>query len=69
MAPNLILVCVSAFVAVFVLLSILAISMRLILVIFPEKERKTDAALLAAVSTTMQSLYPGTIITKIEEAK
>jgi len=69
MAPNLLFVCLSAFIAVFVLLSILAISMRLILRIFPEKESKTDAAVLAVVSTSMQSIYPGTIITKIEEAK
>lgn len=69
MAPNLFFICISAFLAVFVLLSILAISMRLILIIFPEKESKTDAAVLAAVSTTVQSIYPGTLITKIEEAK
>ncbi len=44
---NLLTICFSAFASVFVLLSILAVSMRLILVVFPEKESDYDAALIA----------------------
>ncbi len=69
MGPDdLVFICISAFLAVFVLLSVLAVVMRLILVAFPEaKGGGTDAAVLAAVSSTVSSIYPGTQITKIEE--
>ena len=62
-------VCISAFVAVFILLSILAFTMRLILAVFPEKMVESNVALIAAISTTYNSIYPGTKITKIEEDK
>ena len=66
---ELLLISVSAFAAVFVLLSILAVIMRLILVAFPAREQQGDAVVIAAVSTTMATLYPGTRITRIEEIK
>ena len=66
---NVIFVCLSAFIAVFVLLSFIAAIIRVILAVFPEKTSSADAALLAAVSTTYQSIYPGTQITKLEEEK
>ena len=68
-SASLIFVCVSAFIAVFVLLTVLALVMRFILVAFPEKEKKFDAAIIAALTTTMQTVYPGTTIKKIEEVK
>jgi len=66
---SLLTICVSAFIAVFILLSILALTMRLILAIFPEKMMESNATLIAAISTTYNSIYPGTKITKIEEDK
>jgi hypothetical protein len=63
------MICVSAFAAVFVLLTVLALLMRLIIVVFPEKKAVSDAAMIAAVTTVMQTLYPGTKITKVEEIK
>jgi hypothetical protein len=66
-SPDLLSICVAAFVGVFLLLSILAAIMRLILVVFPEKKAGSDAMVIAAVSTALQSLYPGTRITKVEE--
>ena len=43
--------------------------MRLITVIFPEKDIKYDSAVIAALTTIVNKYYPGTKITKIEEAK
>ena len=53
----------------FLLLTVLAIIMRVILVLFPEKEMEEDSAMLAAVATTINTMFPGTKITKIEEIK
>ncbi|MBU1319073.1 MAG: hypothetical protein KKH67_07745 [candidate division Zixibacteria bacterium] len=66
---ELVVVCISAFAAVFVLLSILAFVMRLILVVFPERESGGDATMIAAVASALSTVYPGTRITKIEEIK
>lgn len=65
---DLISVCISAFIGVFVLLTLLALVMRLIIVLFPEKGID-DSAVIAAVTTTVSTLFPGTKITKIEEIK
>jgi hypothetical protein len=62
-------ICISAFMAVFVLLTVLAIIMRLIIAAFPAREVTGDAAMVAAVSTVMQNIYPGTKVTKVEEIK
>lgn len=66
---ELVFVCISAFAAVFVLLSVLAFVMRLILVAFPQKDASGDAAMIAAVASALSTAYPGTRITKIEEIK
>lgn len=68
-ASELLLICVSAFIAVFIVLTILAIIMRIIIVMFPEEDTGSDAAILAAIVSTVTRLYPGTKITKIEERK
>ena len=67
--PNLLFICISAFIAVFLILTVLAIMMRIIIMIFPQKIFKADAAVIAAVTTTVTSVFPGTKITKIEEIK
>jgi hypothetical protein len=66
-SPELWLVCITAFVAVGLLLSILAGLMRLILVVFPQREQTTDAMLVAAVASVVTNLYPGSRVTKVEE--
>ncbi|PKK84899.1 MAG: hypothetical protein CVT49_01725 [candidate division Zixibacteria bacterium HGW-Zixibacteria-1] len=68
-SPDLLSICISAFIAVFVLLSVLAVLMRMTSWIFAHKEVTTDAAVLAAVASAMNTIYPGTIITKVEEVK
>jgi hypothetical protein len=69
---DLMFVCLSALLAVFVLLTILSIIMRVLIAVFPEtleKLAKSDAALLAAVTTVAASLYPGMSVTRVEEEK
>lgn len=61
------IICVSAFAAVFLLLSVLAGVMRIIVVLFPEKTGPADTAVIAAAATAVSSLYPGNAITRIEE--
>ncbi len=68
-SPDLLSICLTAFIAVFTLLAVLAIVMRLIAAIFAHKEPTTDAAVLAAVTAAVSAVYPGTIITKVEEVK
>ncbi len=66
---DLVYICTSAFAAVFFLLMVLAIVMRVIIVVFPQREAEADAVVLAAVATVAASIYPGTKITKVEEIK
>jgi len=66
---ELLLICASAFVAVFVLLSVLALVMKLIIVVYPAKAVQTDTVMMAAMATVVSSIYPGTKLTKIEEIK
>jgi TRAP-type C4-dicarboxylate transport system permease small subunit len=69
---QLLFVCLSALVAVFVLLTVLAVTMRILIAVFPEalgKLAKSDAALLAAITTAASSIYPGMRVTRVEEEK
>lgn len=73
--PSLLAISLSAFVAVFILLGVLAAVMKITEAIFPappEPEVSTeesDPAPIAAIASAMQAIYPGTKITKIEEIK
>ena len=71
MEINLFMICISSFVGVFFVLTFLAISMRLIIIIFPEKKvvLPDDEPLYAAISSTYTQRFPGTRISKIEEIK
>jgi len=69
---RLLYVCLSSLLAVFVLLAVLAAIMRLLIAVFPEtlaKLAKSDAALLAAITTAVASVYPGMRVTRVEEEK
>ena len=64
---SLVTICLTSFLAVMLLLSLLALIMRGITIIFPPKD--DDDAVIAAISSTYQSHFPGTRITKIGEQK
>jgi hypothetical protein len=68
-SADLLMVCISAFSAVFVLLALLALAMRGLIAVFPEKIASTDAALLAALTSVVSAVFPGSRITKVEEER
>jgi hypothetical protein len=63
------IVSIMGYVVAFAVLALLAVMMRLITLLFPERENSGDAALVAAVTATYQALSPGVTVTKIEETK
>ena len=67
--PDLLVICFSAFAAVFVLLAFLAVVMRLLISAFPAKIAGIDAATLAAVTAAAAYAFPGTKVTKVEEIR
>jgi hypothetical protein len=68
-STNLFVVSTIAYIVAFAILAALAIMMRIITSLFPERESSSDAAVVAAVSATYQVLSPGVTVTKIEESK
>jgi ABC-type transporter Mla subunit MlaD len=67
--PDLLVICAAAFVAVFLLLSLLAVVMRVLVAVFPEKPVGIDGATLVALSAAVSAVYPGSRITNVEETK
>jgi len=67
--PDLLSICIAAFIGVIFLLGALAAIMRLILIVFPVREKILDAVLMAAISATVGNSYPNMKITNIEEMK
>ena len=59
--------CLTAMVAVFVLLGLLALTMELITALFPERGPSVEPAIVAAITTTVASIFPGARVTRIEE--
>lgn len=59
--------CGVAFVAVFVLLSFLALVMHVLTLTFPQKQVRIDPMLIAAITSTVSSIYPGARVTRVEE--
>ena len=66
---DLLSICAASFLGVFIILAALAVIMRLILVVFPQRESVTEEAVLAAIATTYKTHYPGTRITRVEEER
>lgn len=76
--PNLLVMCLNAFLAVLVLLSLLALAMRLLIAVFPPACRPAaaapgaaparggDHALAAAIAAAVQAAVPGGRVTRIE---
>ncbi len=67
--PNLLLICISAYVAVFFLLAFLAIVMRVLMVAFPKKMEGIEPAIVAALTAAATYAFPGTRVTKVEETR
>ena len=67
--PDLAAVCATAFIAVFVLLAVLAGVMEIIMRIYPQQAMRIETAHVAAITTTYTALYPGAKVTRIEESK
>jgi hypothetical protein len=67
--PNLLAICVFAFIAVFLLLTTLALVMRVLTTVFPQREDDADVALVAALSAAAAAAYPGMRITSIQEIR
>ena len=66
-ATNLFSACLIALISVFSLLGSLAVIMEMTTVLFPDRERAVDPVLVAAISTTVASVYPSARVTRIEE--
>jgi hypothetical protein len=68
---NLLVICTSAFVAVFLLLTFLAVVMRLLMAVYPQTVDAggPDPAILAAVTAAATYAFPGTKVTKVEEIR
>lgn len=66
---DLIPICGTAFASVFILLVSMALVIWAITAIFPapRAEESDDAALVAAISTAVATVYPGARVTRIEE--
>lgn len=66
-ATSLVVVSAMVFMVVFAVLAALAAAMRLMTLLFPFRTSGVDAALAAAVSSTVTTLVPGARVTRIEE--
>lgn len=68
--PNLLLVCLNAFAAVMVLLTLLTLAMRALITVFPEKKPASeDKALVTALNMALDKASPGARVTRIEELR
>ena len=66
---NLAAMCLTAFAAVFTLLSLLAGVMEIIMRVFPQKAATIDQGHVAVITSTYSTLFPGARVTRIEESK
>lgn len=65
---SLLAICTIAYSTCFVILGVLALVMHAITIVFPgSATAKTDAALIAAISSTVAAIIPDAQVTKIEE--
>lgn len=65
--PDLLTICLFAFAAVFLLLSLLAGVMHVLTTLFPHRRDGPDAALIAGITAAAAAAFPGTRVTHIEE--
>lgn len=69
MEYNVIECCFFSFLAVFILLGLLAILIRIIMAVFPDGEQVDNAPMVAAIHTAVAATFPGARVTRIEEIK
>jgi hypothetical protein len=70
MENSLLMICASSFAAVFVILGTLAVTMKILTALFPEKKKdEIDSAMLAAIHSVYSVVKPGARITNIVEMK
>ena len=67
MHTELLVVCATAFLAVIVLLTVLAGAIHLITRLFPQPRSGVDPALVAAIGSAVAATVPGARVTRIEE--
>ncbi|MBU0509132.1 hypothetical protein KKH27_09890 [bacterium] len=67
--PSLAVLCTTAFVAVFILLAVLAGLMYLIMLVFPVTRKTLEPVHVAAITSAVQALAPGARVTRIEELR
>lgn len=67
--PDLLFVCVAALAAVFLLLGVLAGTMRGLTALFPASAEGDDTALVAAIAAAAAAAHPGRRVTRIEEIR
>lgn len=67
--PNLVSLSLSAFLAVLLLLSLLALAIRALAFLFRDRTTAIDAALVAALHATVHQQRPGYRITRVEETQ
>lgn len=67
--PNLLLVCLNAFIAVMALLTVLAGAIRGLIELFPERLPKTDTVVAVAIVSAVHAITPGARVTRIEEIR
>jgi hypothetical protein len=65
--PNLLVISLFAFTAVFLLLAVLAVIMYGLTVAFPEKPDDGDGALLSAIVAAAAQAHPGLRVIHVEE--
>lgn len=63
---NLLKICLNAIVAVMGLLSLLALSLRLLNMLFPSEKASSEAAVAAAIQAAVYTMAPGARVTRIE---
>lgn len=61
--------CLTAMVAVFLLLGFLAVVMDVTTRLFPVREQTIDPCLVAALANAVTTVIPGARVTRIEEEK
>lgn len=67
--PNLLLICLNAFIAVLGLLTVLAGAIRGLIELFPERPPKTDTVVAVAIAAAVNAVSPGARVTRIEELR
>ncbi|KAA3611393.1 MAG: hypothetical protein DWQ05_20720 [Calditrichaeota bacterium] len=68
-SPDILSICFSVLLTVFLILSSLAVTIQIITQVFSFKEPNEDTTVYAALTASHAALFPGTKITKIEELK